>query len=37
MDSNESNFHKIPLVKKYIVKRIDNIYVVEEDEEYDCK
>ena len=37
MDSNESNFHKIPLVKKYIVKRIDNIYVIEEDEEYDCK
>ena len=37
MDSNESNFHKIPLVKKYIVKRIDNIYVIEDDEEYDCK
>lgn len=37
MDSNESEFHKIPLVKKYVVKRIDNCYVIEEDKEYDCK
>ena len=37
MDSNESEFHKIPLVKKYIVKRMDNKYVIEEDKKYDCK
>ncbi len=37
MDSNESKFHKIPLVKKYIVKIIDNKYVIEEDKKYDCK
>lgn len=37
MDSNESEFHKIPLVKKYIVKKIDNRYVIEEDKKYDCK
>lgn len=37
MDSNESEFHKIPLVKKYVVKRNDNKYVVEEDKKYDCK
>ena len=37
MDSNESEFHKIPLVKKYVVKIIDDRYVVEEDKKYDCK
>ena len=37
MDSNESEFHKIPLVKKYIVKKNDNGYVIEEDKKYDCK
>ena len=37
MDSNESEFHKIPLVKKYVVKRNDNKYVVEEDKKYDYK
>ena len=37
MDSNESEFHKIPLVKKYIVKRMDNKYLIEEDKKYDCK
>lgn len=37
MDSNESEFHKIPLVKKYVVKRNDNKYVIEEDKKYDCK
>lgn len=37
MDSNESEFHKIPLIKKYIVKKIDNKYVIEEDKKYDCK
>lgn len=37
MDSNESEFHKIPLVKKYILKKIDDKYVIEEDEKYDSK
>ena len=37
MDSNESEFHKIPLVKKYVVKKIDDRYVIEEDKKYDCK
>ncbi len=37
MDSNESEFHKIPLVKKYIVKKNDNGYVIEEDKKFDCK
>ena len=37
MDSNESEFHKIPLVKKYIVKKIENKYLIKEDKNYDCK
>lgn len=37
MDSNESEFHKIPLVKKYVVKKIKDRYVIEEDARYDCK
>ena len=37
MDSNESEFHKIPLVKKYIAKKVGKKYVIEEDELYDCK
>lgn len=37
MDSNESEFHKIPLVKKYVVKKIGDGIVVEEDKKYDCK
>ena len=37
MDSNESEFHKIPLVKKYVIKKIDDRYVIEEDKKYDCK
>ena len=37
MDSNESEFHKIPLVKKYIVKKMGNKYLIKEDKEYDCK
>lgn len=37
MDSNESEFHKIPLVKKYIVKKTDNRYLIKEDKKYDCK
>lgn len=37
MDSNESEFHKIPLVKKYVVKKIDDKYVIKEDKKYGCK
>lgn len=37
MDSNESEFHKIPLVKKYVVKRVENKFMIEEDKDYDCK
>ena len=37
MDSNESEFHKIPLVKKYIVKNTKNKYLIKEDKSYDCK
>ena len=37
MDSNESEFHKIPLVKKYVIKKINNKYVIKEDKKYDCK
>ncbi len=37
MDSNESEFHKIPLVKKYIVKKRKNKYLIKEDKNYDCK
>lgn len=37
MDSNESEFHRIPLVKKFIVERIEDKYVIMEDEKYDCK
>jgi diaminopimelate decarboxylase len=37
MDSNESNFHKIPFVKKYIVKRNNKEYIIKEDESCDCK
>ena len=29
--------YKIPLVKKYILKKIDDKYVIEEDEKYDSK
>ena len=36
MDSNESNFHKIPLVKKFIVEKRDNKYEISRDDEYDC-
>lgn len=31
MDSNESNFHKIPIIKKKIVKKVGNHYIIEED------
>ena len=37
MDSNESEFHKIPLVKKVIVENKDNEITIKEDKEYDCK
>lgn len=36
MDSNESNFHKIPLVKKFVVEKVDNEYEIREDDKYDC-
>ena len=37
MDSNESEFHKIPLVKKIIVEKDDAGYLIKEDKEYDCE
>ena len=37
MDSNESEFHKIPLVKKYIVEEKNNKFLIKEDSKYDCK
>lgn len=37
MDSNESEFHKIPLPKKYIVKRKNVKFSIREDREYDSK
>ena len=37
MDSNESNFHKIPLIEKYVVKKINNKYDIQEDKSYDSK
>lgn len=36
MDSNESTFHKIPLVPKRIVYFLKNRYQIEEDSRYDC-
>lgn len=36
MDSNESNFHKIPLVKKIVVEKSGNKYEIKEDDKYDC-
>lgn len=35
MDSNESTFHKIPLVKKVVVFKEDNKLCIKGDEEYD--
>ena len=37
MDSNESTFHKIPLVPKYIVEKNKGKYEVKKDDFYDCK
>ena len=37
MDSNESEFHKIPLVKKMIVEKNNDEYKISEDKEYDSK
>lgn len=37
MDSNESDFHKIPLIEKIVVKRNNNSYEIKEDKLYDCK
>ena len=34
MDSNEGNFHKIPLIEKFVVK---NRYEIKEDKSYDSK
>lgn len=36
MDSNESEFHKIPVLKKVVVENTDDQFVVRRDEEYDC-
>ena len=35
MDSNESMFHKITFVEKYVVHKQDDIYVIRKDKEYD--
>ena len=37
MDSNESMFHKIPLIEKYIVNKNDNKYRIRKDVSYDSK
>jgi len=37
MDSNESNFHRIPLVKKLVASKINDKYELIGDEEYDSK
>ena len=37
MDSNESEFHKIPLIKKLIVEENEVGYLIKEDKEYDCE
>ena len=36
MDSNEREFHKIPVLKKYIIEKVDNKYIIKEDGKYDC-
>ena len=36
MDSNESTFHKIPLVKKYIIEDLEGKCTIKEDKKYDC-
>ena len=36
MDSNESEFHKIPVAKKYIVEKDNEKIIIKEDKEYDC-
>lgn len=35
MDSNESEFHKIPLVKKVVVDKFEDKFIIREDESYD--
>ena len=37
MDSNESTFHKIPLVEKYVVTKEGTKFKVKGDKSYDCK
>ena len=36
MDSNESEFHKIPVAKKYVVEKDNEKFIIKEDKEYDC-
>lgn len=37
MDSNESCFHKIPLVSKVVATKKNGRFIIRRDEEYDCK
>ena len=37
MDSNESSFHKIPLVSKVVAIHSNNYFEIRRDEDYDCK
>lgn len=37
MDSNESMFHKIPLVEKYVAYKQDDTYQIKKDNDYDRK
>ncbi len=36
MDSNESKFHKLPLVEKYVADKVGEKYIVRRDYLYDC-
>ncbi len=36
MDSNESKFHKLPLVEKYVAEKMEEKYIVRSDCLYDC-
>lgn len=36
MDSNESTFHKIPILTKYVLRKEKNKNIIEKDENYDC-
>ena len=37
MDSNESEFHKIPIVEKYVIKKEESKFIIKEDKEYGSK